>query len=265
VSQILVEQLQLEPEQIARLEAARRSVPDFLGGVVEEVGNHGYEIVVTCADLAVGEDRSQNCATLAFLRRLKAWDSRIATVMGGANCQGELGAAIHDLFPFVDYVCAGEGERVLPRFVQRLLGGQTEIDRPGILGRDLPRLPGLTLSPPLVLDLDGLPYPDFDDFFAQLRAANLGPGPRPILTFETSRGCWWGEKHHCTFCGLNGAGMQYRSKSPQRALEELDFLVDRHGVRTIFASDMILNPAYFDTFLTSLAGRRLPPSIFFET
>jgi ribosomal peptide maturation radical SAM protein 1 len=59
--------------------------------------------------------------------------------------------------------------------------------------------------------------------------------------------------------------MQYRSKSAERALAELDFLVQRHEVRTIFATDMILNPRYFETFLPKLAERPWPPSLFFET
>ena len=85
------------------------------------------------------------------------------------------------------------------------------------------------------------------------------------MAFETSRGCWWGEKHHCTFCGLNGGGMQYRSKSPQRALDELDFLISRYDVREVYAVDNILDLKYFDTFLAELAGRSRPPQLFYET
>jgi len=33
----------------------------------------------------------------------------------------------------------------------------------------------------------------------------------PLLLFETSRGCWWGERSHCTFCGLNGLDLAYRA------------------------------------------------------
>jgi radical SAM superfamily enzyme YgiQ (UPF0313 family) len=41
------------------------------------------------------------------------------------------------------------------------------------------------------------------------------------LLFEASRGCWWGAKHHCTFCGLNGLSMTFRSKSADRAYSEI--------------------------------------------
>ncbi len=45
---------------------------------------------------------------------------------------------------------------------------------------------------------------------------------RIFVPYETSRGCWWGQKKHCTFCGLNPLGMNYRAKSPERAVEIID-------------------------------------------
>jgi len=45
-----------------------------------------------------------------------------------------------------------------------------------------------------------------------------------VLLFGTSRGCWWGERSHCTFCGLNGATMKYRSMSPEKALAQFNRL-----------------------------------------
>ena len=98
----------------------------------------------------------------------------------------------------------------------------------------------------MVTDLDSLPFPDFDDYFSQLADSGVASGIRPILVFETARGCWWGEKHHCTFCGLNGEGMQYRSKSARRAREELDYLLDRHENRMVHVVDNILDFRYFD-------------------
>src|SRR3712207_5823960 len=117
----------------------------------------------------------------------------------------------------------------------------------------------------MVLDLDSLPYPDYDDYFAQFGASTLPTVETPTLAIETSRGCWWGQKHHCTFCGLNGQGMQYRSKSSQRALDELDSLTGRYGVRKVYAVDNILDLKYFDTVLVELAGRPRPPRLFYET
>jgi len=87
----------------------------------------------------------------------------------------------------------------------------------------------------------------------------------PTLALETSRGCWWGQKHQCTFCGLNGGGMRYRSKSPGRALAEIDFLVDRYPSRRFYATDNILPLEYYETVLAELASRTRPPHLYYET
>jgi radical SAM superfamily enzyme YgiQ (UPF0313 family) len=74
------------------------------------------------------------------------------------------------------------------------------------------------------MEMNSLPYPDFDDFFDELKNQIEVKRTEPILSVETSRGCWWGEKFQCKFCGLNGSTMKYRSKSAIRAVEEIDFL-----------------------------------------
>jgi len=84
------------------------------------------------------------------------------------------------------------------------------------------------------------------------------------LLFETSRGCWWGAKSHCTFCGLNGGTMAFRSKSPRRALDELEQLVDRWQLPTVEAVDNILDMKYFSDMLPALAHAHRPLQIFYE-
>ena len=74
------------------------------------------------------------------------------------------------------------------------------------------------------------PYPDHSDFLRDFSASAASLHLRPELTMETSRGCWWGQKHHCTFCGLNGKGMRYRSKSSTRAFDEIVHLVGAYGM-----------------------------------
>lgn len=67
----------------------------------------------------------------------------------------------------------------------------------------------------------------------------------PTVLIETSRGCWWGDKSHCTFCGLNGATMAYRSKSGARAFEEMQQLSDQWQTDRIEVVDNILDMRYF--------------------
>jgi ribosomal peptide maturation radical SAM protein 1 len=116
----------------------------------------------------------------------------------------------------------------------------------------------------MVRDMDALPHPDFDDYFARLRASPLAAKIDPLLFFETSRGCWWGQKHHCKFCGLNGSSLAFRSKSPERAIEELRHLVDRCGVHRACSSDNILDHRYFKTLLPMLRHQRLDLAFVYE-
>ena len=112
--------------------------------------------------------------------------------------------------------------------------------------------------------LDELPYPDFDDYFARLGRSSLRGEIEPLLFFETSRGCWWGRKHRCTFCGLNGSRLDFRSKSPRRTMDELRHLVDRYGIRRACAADNILDPRYFRSLLPMLKRAGLDLSLAFE-
>lgn len=106
-------------------------------------------------------------------------------------------------------------------------------------------------------DLDALPIPDYGDYRAQLRT--FLPSSNQLaeshVTFETSRGCWWGAKSHCTFCGLNGRGMASRVKSADRALDELEILVANHPTRRVAVTDNIMPHSYWKTFVPKLAER----------
>jgi len=196
-----------------------------------------------------------------------------------------LGEADLTFPPVVKDILAGRPVRSLPGVVGRdslcrgtaARGSQSPgVATPGVSelpDNRLPKSPRLRKSsesearPPVaalcdpetftVRDLDALPYPDFDDYFARLRASPLAAQIDPLLFFETSRGCWWGEKHHCKFCGLNGSTLAFRSKSPKRAIEELRHLVDRYDVHRACSSDNILDHRYFETLLPMLREARL--------
>ncbi|MGH3624373.1 MAG: RiPP maturation radical SAM C-methyltransferase, partial [Sciscionella sp.] len=74
-----------------------------------------------------------------------------------------------------------------------------------------------------------------------------------MLPIETARGCWYGMKNHCTFCGLNRAGMEFRAKKPEKVLEMLKELSCRYGIRHFNAIDNILAPAYVSRLFGRLA------------
>jgi ribosomal peptide maturation radical SAM protein 1 len=113
--------------------------------------------------------------------------------------------------------------------------------------------------------MDSLPVPNYSSYFEALKSSQIGSSIQPRLLIETARGCWWGEKQHCTFCGLNGQTMGYRSKSPERAGEELLYLSKRYGIEQIEFVDNILDLKYIDTLFPELARAGSKLEFFLET
>ncbi len=212
----------------------------------------------------------QNTASLAAARLLKEACPQLTVVFGGANCDGPQGAALHRNFPFLDYAVRGEGEAALPALLDALDAARGTPQRP-----DLSAIPGLCWrtqdGTPRVNGMAARPLPPaairpprFDGFFERLDACAAANWVAPRLVLEGSRGCWWGQKHHCTFCGLNGSAMEFRSKRPEDFLDEVLTLAERHQLLDAYVVDNILDMGYFDTVLRTLAGLPVDLRLHFE-
>jgi ribosomal peptide maturation radical SAM protein 1 len=250
--------------------AARASVAQFLTYCLSHVAWQNVKIVGFTSTF------QQHLASLTLAKLLKQSFPHLVIVFGGANCEGEMGAATLRNFPFIDAVCSGEGDNVFPEFAAQVLAGKARsipgfLTRPGFTTDNAFSIVGVSKESPShappVEDMDSLPYPDFSDFFDALKDTPYS-GSLPVrMMFESSRGCWWGQKHHCTFCGLNGMGMQFRQKSPSRAIAEILHLVDKYGAFTkrFAATDNIIPIAYFRSFLPQLEELHLDLDLFYET
>ncbi|HEX5495919.1 MAG TPA: RiPP maturation radical SAM C-methyltransferase [Mycobacteriales bacterium] len=233
-------------EETAMNRDLHRMVPGFVHELVERLIASRPDVV------GFGSTYQQNTAALAAARTLKRFAPDIVTVFGGANCDGAQGAALHRNFPFVDYVVRGEGETAFPRLLSALDGGQNLSSVPGLCWRS-PDGPS-TANP---MDTQPLPPgqivpPDYTGYFEQLEASAAAEWVEPVLVVEGARGCWWGEKHHCTFCGLNGSTMQFRGKRPDRFFEEITALVGRHQILDMIVVDNILDMGYLTSLLPAL-------------
>ncbi len=251
----------LPDAEIAQMLTLRDKVNDFLDECVEQVLSQHPRIVGFTSVF------QQQSASLALAKRLKAAAPDIFIVFGGANCEGAMGAEMVQQFPFIDAVVSGEGDIVFPTLVQRVLQGKHFFDLQGVYTRKnltLLSTDGRYPTAPSVRRMNDLPYPDFDDFFEQLQASQFRETLEVGITYETSRGCWWGEKNHCTFCGLNGSTMTFRSKSAQRALDELNYLTNRYPGHRVSVVDNILDMKYFKDFVPMLADLALDTRLFYE-
>jgi hypothetical protein len=241
----------LSAEDLRDYQSVEDHVEPFLDAAVQSIDWSQYAIVGLAASF------QQTMPSICLARRIKQLRPDVKIVFGGAACEGPMGVELARQFPLIDYVFLGEADLTFPPLVEDVLAGRPVRMLPGVVARQSPGVasPGLHESC-IVRDLDALPYPDFDDYFARLRASPLAAQIDPLLFFETSRGCWWGQKHHCKFCGLNGSTLVFRSKSPERTIAELRHLVDRYGVHRACSSDNILDHRYFDTLLPMLREAR---------
>jgi ribosomal peptide maturation radical SAM protein 1 len=101
--------------------------------------------------------------------------------------------------------------------------------------------------------MDRTPVPDFDEYFQASEESGFAGSTKLMLPIETARGCWHGWKNHCTFCGLNRQGMNFRAKSPDAVLSMLEELAGKYGVLQFYAIDNIVSPEYVDGLFDRLA------------
>jgi hypothetical protein len=123
----------------------------------------------------------QTCCGLAVAKALKQAENPPVVIFGGANCEGEMGVELIRSFPWIDYVCTGEGDEVLPEFLDRYLRRNHPEPPPGILRQGFE---DALFAPRRIPRMDDLPVPDFHDYFDQLEACGLN-GIEPVLTVET--------------------------------------------------------------------------------
>jgi ribosomal peptide maturation radical SAM protein 1 len=249
----------LEPGRVDMLVELRRLAPDFITEVAQQVVDTAPDV------LGLTTTFSQTMPSLALAQRVKKLSPTTRIVLGGSNCDEPMGSALLRSYDFLDGVVSGEGERPLAHVVDCIRQGADLSSTAGLTCRDAP-MPRRSL--PIVLDgLDlGPRTPDYDDYFRRLHTSVdhelLVRECR--LPIEMSRGCWWGEKHHCTFCGLNGTAMKFRRKDSGALVEQITQFASRYGVLDFYAVDNILDMQHLREAMPQLAEQNLDITLFFE-
>ena len=253
VSRVLRAEWQLDEDDVEAVLAARALAPQFLSRVLDEWPWADYDLVgFTCS-------YGQTVPSLALAKLAKQRHPHLCTVFGGPTWHDIMGRTLFASFPFADAACLGEGDAAFPSFVQAFgEGGLDAVGKiPGMLVRRSHRAAD-DCTERLIDDLDELPIPDYADFAKALAGYGSTPDDGVVIPMETSRGCWWGARGPCRYCGMLGLHRTYRTKSAGRILDELRTLAAHPACRVVEIVDNVASPALLRDVLPELVEDPLP-------
>ncbi len=229
-----------------RLLECRNGLGKFLEQLVDRFALDQYDLVGFTSMF------SQTVPSIALARLLKRRNPQIIAVIGGANCESPMGQELARHVPTLDYVFSGPALLSFPALVEHVSRGELEAAArlPGVFSQsqlenlDTSRRFGPELPLEAVVPLDFQAFLEsFDKLFPEDR-------DQVQLVFETSRGCWWGERSHCSFCGLNSQTMKYRAMSAPTAQAKLVEVLAYADRCSHFASvDNIMPRTFIDDVL----------------
>lgn len=216
-----------------------------------------YDLVVICGDGVVSAPESHYLAGIEAARRIKAAAPQARTVLVGPDFAGAIGQSLLSVFPWVDHVINGEPETPLLALAQadpRIPSSPIA----GLLSRADDGSVAVTLSKQLP-DLDGLPVPDYDEFWHH----PVLEGFSPLLRLEGARGCWWDRSHKdprlsCQFCNINVEWRGYRAKSIPAIVADLTTLSDRYGCDRFSFLDKVHRPHDMAALFDAIAATGRP-------
>ncbi|MCX5718018.1 MAG: radical SAM protein [Nitrospirae bacterium] len=146
-------------------------------------------------------------------------------VMGGPHAS-VAGDEIFQQCPDIDYAVQGEGEISFPLLVEALERNIDISNISGIITRDFSNPP-----PPLIDELDSLPFPDRRLLPNDRYRYILSSGK--VTTMFTSRGC----PYHCVFCDKAVFGSKWRARSAANVLDEIELVSKDYGINSIIFYD----------------------------
>lgn len=196
----------------------------------------------------------QTNAAIALFKIIKKHNPHITTFIGGFNCEKNIALGIESLDPnreFIDYIFSGESEDVFVDFLKN--------------GKDnkLPKERIIKGTP--VMNMDKIPNLDYSDYFTQLERwlPHIYENKDVLnLAMETSRGCWWGEKCQCSFCGTSDR-VKFREKSTKRILEELK-AAEKWNIPGLHMADLIMPEKNLTELLPTLIESKKKWTFYYE-
>lgn len=198
----------------------------------------------------------QTVASLALANSVHKWDPNILLAFGGYSIYGSIGKQLIKSFDFIDCIVSGPGECCVVELAKVSIGKRTFHNIPNISYRDR-NDKSIHLTDSFENgDINDTPLPDFSDFIndtAELSTNHMVDVTWNAVPIITSSGCWWGEKSHCVFCGINESYIKYRYKREEVVFAEILELYRHYNKRIFRIYDYILCHKYYETLLPRLS------------
>jgi radical SAM superfamily enzyme YgiQ (UPF0313 family) len=128
-----------------------------------------------------------------------------------------------------DYLFLGEAEESFEKFLK----GSDRKKIEGLAFRNEDGSLHIFPRSSFITDLDSFLYPDYSLYdLSRYKLSRLHTKRNPVVWLETSRGC----PFNCMICNKVVHGQNFRPKSPERVLDEMEHFV-KHGIRAFFIAD----------------------------
>lgn len=212
----------------------------------------------------------QLTSSLYLMREIKTRCPDMVILAGGSMIAESSAKAMLKVFPQLDVVIVGEGEKPLVSLI-KLLGITNDIKK-------IPQTDGVITGysdkEPVrfsqIRDLGEIPQPDYQEYFDLL--SSFVPEKRffPILPMEISRGCWWKSRKGpdgnkgCAFCNLNLQWKGYRAKNSQQVVSQVDAITSRHAVLSVSFMDNVIPPKQSVPIFEGLSSSKKDYQLFCE-
>ena len=148
-----------------------------------------------------------------LMKRIKSYNPKAIIIAGGP----EVTTLSESILPKsdVDFVVVGEGDFVLPKFLEKY--GKNE-DWKSIPGLGYKEAGKMIINPrELPENLDDIPFPAWHLFNLKDYNRNIKRIQLPIMT---ARGC----PHKCIFCTIPSIFVKYRYRSPKNVVDEIEYV-----------------------------------------
>jgi len=179
------------------------------------------------------------------------------TVLGGVHATFMFKQVLSEA-PHVDVIVRGEGEEVFLDFVRAVDDGRWSSDRKRIKGIAYVEGGEIVATPaaPTVRNLDGI-VPDWS--ILDWEKYIYIPLNTRLAIPSLARGC----PFTCSFCSQWKFWRDYRVRDPQKVVDEIEALVNDHGVGFFILADEepTINKKKFTEFCEELIRRGLPERV----